>query len=294
MVRLFTVTGITGNVGSHVAQHLLASGHAVRGVVRDENSTSSVALKSKGVQLAVASYSDVPALITAFTGVEAAFIMLPPCLASEDPNAEALAFSKNLREAIVQSKVPRVVVLSSITAHRSSDNGPIAKLYFLEKELESLTNISVAFIRAGYFAENTAAILGLAKNQAIFPTLINQDAKVPLVTTQDIGDTASKVLLEDFKGLRIIELEGPERLTYAELAKIVSEVVGKPVANLAIPEAQWQSTIESWGLSKAGASQMAGLFAAINAGTLEFEGKHEHIKGTHSYKQYVTPLLNNL
>ena len=65
---MFAVMGITGNVGSEVARNLLASGEAVRAVVRDAGKGAE--WKKRGCEIAVADIHDADSLKTAFSGAE--------------------------------------------------------------------------------------------------------------------------------------------------------------------------------------------------------------------------------
>jgi NAD(P)H dehydrogenase (quinone) len=73
---MFTVMGITGNVGGAVADNLLATGKKVRAVVRNREKAKVWA--ERGVELVEAAYDDAAGLAKAFTGAEGVFAMIPP------------------------------------------------------------------------------------------------------------------------------------------------------------------------------------------------------------------------
>jgi uncharacterized protein YbjT (DUF2867 family) len=73
---MIAVTGITGNVGSVVARHLLAAKQNVRGVLRDERKAQSWA--DAGCEIAIADIGDASTMAAAFAGAEAVFILVPP------------------------------------------------------------------------------------------------------------------------------------------------------------------------------------------------------------------------
>jgi hypothetical protein len=75
-VKMFAVTGITGQVGSSVARNLLGGGESVRAVVR--NTAKAVAWAQQGCDVFRADMNDVDALSQAFFGVEGVFVLLPP------------------------------------------------------------------------------------------------------------------------------------------------------------------------------------------------------------------------
>jgi hypothetical protein len=146
---MFAVMGITGNVGSKVADTLLQHGKRVRGIVRNE--AKAAAWKEKGVELITADYDD--HLTAAFTGVEGIFAMIPPNLLPDPGFPDSVARIAAIRKAILAAKPPRAVFLSSIGSEKTSNLGLITATHILEQELSS-TGVPSAFLRAGSFMEN--------------------------------------------------------------------------------------------------------------------------------------------
>ena len=52
---------------------------------------------------------------------------------------------------------------------------------------------------------------------------------VPMVATEDIGRVAAELLQQVWTGRRVVELEGPHRVTPMELGTTFSKVLGRPV-----------------------------------------------------------------
>ncbi len=73
---MYAITGITGQVGTALANALLNDGQPIRAIVRSEEKGNP--WKSLGAQVAIASMEDHLALAEAFKSVEAVFILLPP------------------------------------------------------------------------------------------------------------------------------------------------------------------------------------------------------------------------
>ena len=145
------VSGITGNVGGAVARHLLAR-HAVRALVRDP--LKAAEWSQKGVDVRQGDFNDAAAVAAAMTGVEGAFLMLPPLLAPAPGFPETKAITASFREALRQAPPLRLVVLSSIGSQQSSGVGLITATHLLEEALHDLS-IPIALIRAGSFMRTT-------------------------------------------------------------------------------------------------------------------------------------------
>ena len=76
---MYVVTGATGNTGTVVAKELLSQGAKVRAIGRRAGRLTSLALL--GAEPFVGDMSDKETATRAFTGAQAAYVMIPPDLA---------------------------------------------------------------------------------------------------------------------------------------------------------------------------------------------------------------------
>ena len=67
------------------------------------------------------------------------------------------------------------------------------------------------------------------------------------------------------------ELGGDERLTYSELAEVISSVLGKPVSYKDLPQAEYAAVLEGAGLPAPIASMLADSDAGVAVGALDTE-----------------------
>src|ERR1700721_79644 len=148
---MFTVMGITGNVGGAVAENLLAAGKKVRGVVR--NPEKAKAWVDRGVELVQSAYDDAAGLAKAFSGAEGVFAMIPPDFAPAPGLAAQQRTSAAIREALDQGKPGKAVFLSSIGSEQPSGLGLITSTHLMEEAMRTLP-IPAAYLRAGSFMEN--------------------------------------------------------------------------------------------------------------------------------------------
>ncbi|HEY0254893.1 MAG TPA: NAD(P)H-binding protein, partial [Kofleriaceae bacterium] len=155
---MYTITGVTGHVGSIAAQTLLAQGKQLRVLVRDAEKGEP--WKKQGAEVAVGTYHDHAALVKAFTGVEGAFVLLPPAegMGSPDPVAFNIEVAQKIAAAIREAKLPHVVLLSSVAAQHPKDTGPIRALHHAET-LFAATGAALTAVRAAYFQENWGSSL---------------------------------------------------------------------------------------------------------------------------------------
>jgi len=267
---MYTITGVTGHVGSVAAQTLLAQGKQVRVFVRD--AAKGEPWKQQGAEVALGTFHDHAALVRAFTGVEGAFVLVPPAeaLAAADPIAHNVDTARKIAAAVREAKLPHVVLLSSAGAQHPDGTGPIKALHHAEKLLAA-TGAAVTAVRAAYFQENWASSLG-ALAQNILPTFVPKALRYPQVATTDIGRTVATMLVEGGRGVRHVELAGPRDYTGDDVAGELSKQLGRPIAAVDVPIEQAVPTLTSVGVPAASAALFAEMYAGIISGLVAFEG----------------------
>jgi uncharacterized protein YbjT (DUF2867 family) len=111
-----------------------------------------------------------------------------------------------------------------------------------------------------------------------------------MVSTVDIGRAVAQALLDGPRGLRVIELSGPNDATPNDVAAAFSRILGKPVKVAEAPLDAVVPTFTSLGLS----SNIAGLFRemyeAVAKGKLAPE-PGEHLRGTTPLESTLRGLL---
>jgi uncharacterized protein YbjT (DUF2867 family) len=111
---MYSITGITGNVGGSVAHNLLAAGRSVRAVVRDIGKGDVWA--KRGCEVVKADIADATSLASAFRGAEGVFVLVPPNFDPAPGFPEARTTAASLKSALERAAPGRVVYLSTIGA----------------------------------------------------------------------------------------------------------------------------------------------------------------------------------
>jgi uncharacterized protein YbjT (DUF2867 family) len=281
---MYAITGITGKVGGTAATTLLDCGCPVRAVLRDP--AKAATWKEHGAEIAFANFQSAPALTQAFTGAKGVFILLPPVF-DPDPNfAEARAMIANIRTALDAAKPEKVVCLSTIGADAEQIN-LLTQLSLLELALESLP-MPVAFLRAGWFIDNAAWDVDPAHKTGVIPSFLQPlDRAVPMVSTQDVGRTAAKLLRESWTGKRIVNLEGPKRVSPNDIAAAFSRLLDKPVKAAAVARTEWEELFRAQGMSNP--TPRMRMLDGFNEGWIDF--KVETIRGSVGLEDALKTLL---
>jgi NAD(P)H dehydrogenase (quinone) len=268
-MSMFTVMGITGNVGGAVAENLLAAGKTVRGVVR--NPEKAKAWAERGVQLVQSAYDDAAELARAFTGAEGVFAMIPPDPAPAPGLPDQKRTIAAITEALAQAKPGKAVFLSSIGSEQTSGLGLITSTHLLEQATRALP-ISVAYLRAGSFMENWLEAVDHIRATGEMPFFYAPlGRKFPLVATRDIGSAGAKVLQESWTGQRVLEVDGPQGGTdLHEVAAAYGRALGREVKAVQLPEAAWQSVLQGIGMPAGRTGLYVEMVKSFNSGWIHF------------------------
>jgi NAD(P)H dehydrogenase (quinone) len=264
---MFAVTGITGNVGAEVARNLLAAKRPVRAVVRDRGKAES--WEKRGCGIAQADINDAQALTAAFREAEGVFVLVPPNFDPAPDFSEARAIGETLRSAISAARPGRVVYLSTIGAQAAQSN-LLSQHTIIEQALGDLP-VPITFLRPGWFMENSAWDVAPARDTGVIPGFLQPfDKHVPMVSTADIGKVAAELIQETWNGKRVVELEGPHRVTPDEIAGIFADLLGRPVRMEAVARDSWESLFKSQGMKNP--APRIRMLDGFNEGWIEFEG----------------------
>src|ERR1700722_18577897 len=242
---MFSITGITGNVGGNVAHHLLAAGRPIRAVVRDRRKGDTWA--ERGCEVAIADMLDAAALASAFKAAEGVFVLVPPNFDPALGFPEAQKIAAGLKSALETARPGKVVYLSTIGAQASEPN-LLTQHTIIEQTLRELP-MPVTFLRPAWFMENSSWDIAPARENGVIPSFLQPlDKPVPMVATADIGRVAAELLQEKWSGHRIVELEGLHRVTPNELAATFAKLLGRSVRIEAVPRETWESLFKSQGM----------------------------------------------
>jgi uncharacterized protein YbjT (DUF2867 family) len=262
---MFVVFGATGQTGSVVADTLLEKQLPVRVVLRSDKAAD--AWQAKGADVAFADVIDADAITKALDGAIAIYAMNPPAYQAADMFTIAKNIGAAYVEAIAQSSVQKVVLLSSVGSQHATGTGNIMTTYFLENIFGNLA-IPVAFLRAAGFMENWNGVAVIAAEKGILPSFYSPlDRKLPMVAAADIGRAAAEALTEDWTGKRIIELYGAAN----DVAVAFAAVLKRDVQAVVLPESDWQATIVGFGASPEAANAWCEMLRGFNSGHIIFE-----------------------
>lgn len=217
MTPRLAVTGASGHLGGGVAALLAAAGVEQRLLVRDPARAPSL----PGTEVAAAGYADGAACRAALAGIDTVFMVS----GAEEP--DRLASHRTFVDAAADSGVSRIVYTSFFGAAPDATFTLARDHWHTEEHIRS-SGLRFTFLRDNLYADQLPLFAG-ADGVLLGP---GGDGRVSAVARRDVVDVAVAVLLADWSGStnhdgRTYDLTGPESLSLADAARIITEVTGR-------------------------------------------------------------------
>jgi len=211
------ITGATGNVGIEVLSTLKNINHQLEiyAGVRDSE-IGNEKLASFNIKNIKFDFTNSETLVPAIKNIDLLFLLRPPQI------SDVSKYFAPLIEIAKQASVKHIVFLSVQGVEKSK----IIPHYKIEKLIVN-SKIPYTFLRPAYFMQNFTTTLrnDLVNNQRIY--LPAGQAKFTIIDIEDIGAVPAKVLTETQNHInKSYELTNSETLTFTEMAKIISNVIG--------------------------------------------------------------------
>ena len=132
------------------------------------------------------------------------------------------------------------------------------------------SGVDFTLIRAAWFAQNFSE--GYLRDPILAGVLPmpGGDVKEPIVDIDDIAEIAVAALTEDRHSGALYEVTGPELLSFAEMAEILSAATGRTIRHQPISFEEFHA-----GVAQAGDTFVADVFTAIARETLD--GRNAHL-----------------
>jgi uncharacterized protein YbjT (DUF2867 family) len=230
---MILITGASGTVGRAVLSEVVRSGQKHRAMYR---SKEDAAKASRGTEAMIADFKDKTSLAAALRGVDSVYLVCSPI-----PDLAQL--EGNAIEASEAAGVKRIVLNSAFGAgdYTKSFPGWHRKV---EDKLKA-TKMTYCILRPNSFMQNVLTYYApsIRAQGAFFGAMGN--ARTSYLDVRDIAAVAAKALRGGDHDGRTYELNGPEALTYPEVAEKISKRAGFAARYVDIPvEAQRQAMLD--------------------------------------------------
>jgi uncharacterized protein YbjT (DUF2867 family) len=280
------ILGGTGHVGAALAGQLLDQGEKITIVSRNVQKAAS--WQAKGATIAIVDVRDSKALAEVFRSGKSLFLLNPPAAPSTDTAREERQTLACILRALDGSGMEKVVAQSTYGAQPGERLGDLGVLYEMEQALASKP-ISTTIIRAAYYMSNWEMSLESARKEGKVYSFFPPHLKLPMVSPEDIGRVAARLLTaKDEKG-GLHYVEGPTAYTSIEVAQAFSAALHTSVEAVQIPVEQWIPAMQSMGFSPEAAQSMAAMTKVVVE--KNYEQPAAPFRGSTTLQQYIFNLV---
>lgn len=215
MNQPIVVTGATGNVGAELVRLLDAAGHPVLCAVPDP--VTAQARLGRHIATVPFAFDRTDTHAQALAGARALFLMRPPQIG--DPRALAPTI-----DAAKRAVVRHIVFLSLQGVERNK----VVPHHRIERLLEA-SGVPWTFLRPSFFMQNLSTTHrdDVRDRSRIFVPAGR--GRTAFIDARDIAAVAMKTLTEPGHEQQAYELTGSDALTYDNVARILTDVLGRDI-----------------------------------------------------------------
>ena len=229
------VIGGTGKTGRLVVENLTQLGHNVRIGARESSPKFD--------------WDDFSTFGPALRGMDRAYIVFYPDLAVPGARDAIQA----LTEVALKEGLEKVVLLSG----KGETEAEACE------EIVANSGLNYTLVRASWFNQNFSEGAFMDYVLAGHMALPMPEARIPYTDTRDIADMVTKVLLDDTFNGRTITVTGPKKLTFEEVAKIISQKLGRNIQYEPISMEEFKAGLTAAGLPESVIWLLTYLFTEV-------------------------------
>jgi uncharacterized protein YbjT (DUF2867 family) len=262
-MKKIVVTTPTGHIGSKLSTMLLDRHVEITVIARNPEKVAG--LKSRGAKVIAGEHVEGNALERAVQDADALFWLTPPILTSRDPLGDAQRYADHAATVIRKYPELYVVQLSSVGANRPDGTGPIAGLHATEQRFRAVGR-NIVSLRANYFMENILNFLPTIVSDGNIYSNVPGDVRMRQVATVDIAEAAADRLLSPQRGHHIVDVMGPEDISFDETTAALTAVTGKTIRHVPVPGEALKQGLVNAGTSLEVAESFVEMNEALAAG----------------------------
>jgi uncharacterized protein YbjT (DUF2867 family) len=288
---MIVVTAPIGLIGHQVLDNLLDSFEPIRVIARDPSRLP--AHTRERIEVVQGSHGDRDVVTRAFAGADSVFWLVPP-----DPRAGSIEsayvdFTRPACEAFKRQGVKRVVGVSTLgrgtpwAAHAGLVTASLAM-----DDLIASTGVSYRALTMPSFMDNLLRQVESIKKEGLFSLPISGGLKQPSCATRDIAAVAARLLLDhSWSGVESRPVLGPEDLSYNDMARIMSEVLGTAVRFQQITGEAFKARLLARGMSEAMVQGYLDMWVAYDQGLDTAEPRTPESTTPTNFRQWCEDVL---
>lgn len=234
------ITGGTGFVGRHLADHLAETGHDVILVARGHDTSDLELTTRPNVEWVRTGVGDPEGLYVAFTGADAVVHCagINREIGQQTYRAVHVDGTRNVIDAARAAGVSKLVMLSFLRA-RPDCGSPYHESKWAAEEMMRASGIDYTILKSGMiFGRGDHMLDHLSHALYTFPFFLRvgfHEKPVRPVSIHDIVSVLTAALADERLSCATVPVLGPEELMLSEAARRVGELIGRPRRTFSAP-----------------------------------------------------------
>lgn len=267
MTETLLVTGAAGQLGRSVIRYLLDT-HKVppaRIIATTRNPESVADLAARGVVVRAADFNDATSLENAFKGADRVLI-----ISTSDLDLKTGRRLKQHEAAVAAAKKAGVSHLLYTSMPNPEPVSPVlfAGDHYGTEQAIKASGIAYTIFRNGWYQENLFMALPPAIASGQWYTSAG-DGRIAHGARDDMAAAIAAGLASGSTDSKTYTLTGPQAYTTAEIAALVSEVTGKPLEVIQLPDEALTEGVKAAGVPEEFANVIVSFDANTRSGRID-------------------------
>lgn len=271
------VTGANGNLAGAVIQNLQAiqSDHNDLAVgTRNPDSDYARGLAAAGITVKPLDFMDADSVLQALQGIDRVLL-----ISTYDTNDIRIKQHRTVVDMAAQAGVKHIVYTSFINASPDSAFEHNAQVHAPTEAMIMASGLDYTFLRHNLYSE----YLLIDLKETLATGRLQRgggEARISFIGRDDLGVSAARVLAGTGHTNRIYTETGPEAITFAEAAAVMSEVFERPIEHIDLTPEQWYQKAIGMGYPESMArATMSNVIAARNGEFSTLSPDYQQITG---------------
>ncbi|PBB69008.1 NAD(P)-dependent oxidoreductase [Mesorhizobium sp. WSM4312] len=261
MTETLLVTGASGQLGRSVIRYLLDTHKVPPGkiIATTRNPESAADLAARGVVVRAADFNDATSLENAFKGADRVLI-----ISTSDLDLKTGRRLKQHEAAVAAAKKAGVSHLLYTSMPNPEPVSPVlfAGDHYGTEQAIKASGIAYTIFRNGWYQENLFMALPNAIASGQWYTSAG-DGRIAHGARDDMAAAIAASLASGSADSKTYTLTGPQAYTTAEIAALVSEVTGKPLNVIQLPDEALTEGVKAAGVPE----EFARVIVSFDANT---------------------------
>ncbi|PBB21105.1 SDR family oxidoreductase [Mesorhizobium sp. WSM4313] len=266
MTETLLVTGASGHLGRAVINHLLGEREVAPAniIATTRNPENLADLAARGVAVRAADFDDKASLEAAFTGADRVLV-----ISTGELDLKSDRRLKQHQAAVAAAKAAKVSHLLYTSMPNPEPGSPVlfAGDHYGTEEAIKASGIPYTIFRNGWYQENLFMSLPHAISSGKWYSSA-ADGRIAHGARDDMAAAIAAGLASDSKESHIYTLTGPQAYTTNEIAALVSEVTGKPLEVIQLPDEALTEGVKAAGVPEDFARIIVSFDANTRAGRI--------------------------